>query len=281
MPDMQETIGTIEAALGNADLSAGRIVSALVILLVGVGIHRLLLSLVSRAMKRSHLEDKVKKVIQGALSFVMWFVLTLVVLGCLNVEVSSLVALLSVAALAVSLAVQNLLSNIAGGLLLLSTKPYTIGDYIEIGSVAGTVLETGVFYTRLRTFDNKLIQVPNSQVTEEKIINYSAEKTRRVDIKVRVSYGAPAEKVKASILGMLKAHPMILADPEPAVRISGFYESSVEYFIRVWCGNADYWDVYFDVLEGVQAALDRDGIEMAYNRLNVHMLSEGKERSGS
>lgn len=281
MPDIQETVGSLEQALSKADLNMEKILSALVILGVGVAVIRILMAGADRVLRRSHLDAGIKKVLRNGIKFVLWFVLALTVLGYLEVEVTSLVALLSVAALAVSLAMQNLLSNVAGGLLLLSTKPYAIGDYIEVGSVAGTVLETGVFYTRLRTFDNKLIQVPNSQVTEEKIINYSAEKTRRVDVKVRVSYSEPVEKVKGSILGVLKAHSMILADPEPTVRINGFAESSIEYFIRVWCANADYWDVYFDVLEGIQAALERDGIEMAYNRLNVHMLSGGKERSGS
>lgn len=274
MPDMQETIGTVEAALSNADLSVERLASAAAFLVVGIGVHRLLLSLIGRGLKRSHLEDRVKEVLRGTLSFVMWFVLALVVLGCLNVEVTSLVALLSVAALAVSLALQNLLSNVAGGLLLLSTKPYTIGDYIEVGGVAGTVVEPGIFYTKLRTYDGKAVQVPNSQVSSEKIINYTAEATRRVDVKVNISCGEPVEKVKAALFSVLKTHARILADPEPEVRINGFGEQSIEYFIRVWCANADYWDVYFEVMEGVKAALDRAGVEMAYNHLNIHMVRE-------
>lgn len=274
MPDVQETIGTVGEVLNNADLSPSKAFYALLIIVVGAVIIRVVLMLIDRILRRSHFDESIKKVFRNVNKYLMWIVLAIIVLGYLNVEVTSLVALLSVAALAVSLALQNLLSNVAGGLQLLYTKPYAIGDYIEVSSVAGTVMETGLFYTRIRTFDYKLIQVPNSQITEEKIINYSAEATRRVDVKINAPYYVPVEQVKRSIMGMLTGHPKILADPEPSVRINSFGDSAIEYFIRAWCANADYWDVYFDVLEGIKAAFDRDGIEMTYNHLNVHMVED-------
>lgn len=278
MPDFQETIDTMGEAIQKADLSIQKILYTALIAAVGVIVIRLLMMGIDRMLRRTRLDANVKGILRGSVKFVLGFVLSLIVLGYLNVEVTSLVALLSVAALAVSLALQSLLSNVAGGLLLLSTKPYTIGDYIEVGEVAGTVLETGMFYTKLRTYDGKAVHVPNSQVSSEKIINYTAEATRRVDVKISISCGEPVEKVKAAMFSVLRTHPKILADPEPEVRLNGFGERSIEYFIRVWCANADYWDVYFDVMEGVKAALDRAGIEMAYHHVNVHMIEGGKEK---
>lgn len=272
MPDFQETIDTMGEALQTADLSIQKILYTALIAAVGIIVIRILMVGIDRVLKRSRFDANVKSILRSSIKFVLGFVLSLVLLDYLNVEVTSLVALLSVAALAVSLALQSLLSNVAGGLLLLSTKPYVIGDYVEVGEVAGTVLETGMFYTKLRTYDGKAVHVPNSQVSSEKIINYTAEATRRVDVKVRISYGEPVEKVKDVIFGMLRSHTKILADPEPEVRISGFGENAIEYFIRVWCANADYWNVYFDIMEGIKAALDREGIEMSYNRVNVRMV---------
>lgn len=274
MPDVQETIDTVGEVLDNADLSLSKAFHVLVMIGVGVVIIRVILMLTDRILRGSHFDESIKRVFRNVNKYLMWFILTIIVLGYLNIEVSSLVALLTVGIFAVSLALQNLLSNVAGGLQILSTKPYAIGDYIEVGSVAGTVVETGLFYTRLRTFDNKRVQVPNSQITEEKIINYSAEATRRVDLKINAPYYEPVEKVKKSIMSVLTDHPLILDDPEPSVRINKFGDRAIEYFIRAWCANADYWNVYFDVLEGIKAAFDRDGLEMSYNHLNVHMISD-------
>lgn len=274
MPDVQETIDTVGEVVEKVDLSLGKAFYVMVIIGIGVVIIRIMLMITDRILRRSHFDESIKKVFRNVNKYLMWFILVIIVLGYLNIEVSSLVALLSVAVFAVSLALQNLLSNVAGGLQILSTKPYAIGDYIEIGSVAGTVMETGLFYTRIRTFDYKLIQVPNSQITEEKIINYSAEPNRRVDVKLAAPYYEPVDKVKRSIMSVLTGHPLILQDPEPTVRISKYGDSAIEYFIRAWCVNADYWDVYYDVLEGIKSAFDRDGIEMTYNHLNVHMISD-------
>lgn len=276
MPDVQETIGTMGEMLSKANLSWERMLYAAVILVAGIVIIRVLLMLADRMLKRSRLDASIKRVLRGVIKFVLGFVLCITVLAYLKVEVTSLVALLSVAALAASLALQNLLSNVAGGLMLLSTKPYAIGDYIEAGGVAGTVMETGMFYTRLCTYDNKTVQIPNSQISAEKIINYSSEENRRVDIKFRIPYHEPVEKVKGAVMQVLEALPAILSDPAPEVRVNGFEQSAIEYFIRVWCRNADYWDVYFDVLEGVKAQFDREGISMAYNQLTVQIPGKDK-----
>ena len=272
MPDVQETLGSVGEALDKADLSLEKIAYAAAILIAGIVIIRVLLMLTDQMLKHSKLDSRIKHVLRGTVKFVLGVVLSIAVLGYLNVEITSLVALLSVAALAVSLALQNLLSNVAGGMLLLSTKPFAIGDFIEAAGVMGTVAETGVFYTKLKTIDNKVIQVPNNELSQGKVTNYSTEENRRIDLKITASYDAPFEKVKACLLQVVCEHPKTFATPEPVVRVNSFGESSIEYIIRVWCANADYWDIYYDLLEGIKTAFDRDGIEMTYNHLNVHMM---------
>lgn len=276
MPDVQETVGSVGEALSKADLTLEKILYAVLITAVGIVAIRVLMAVTDRMLKRARFDANIKSILRSGMKFVLGFVLVIIVLGYLNVEVTSLVALLSVAALAVSLALQNLLSNVAGGLLLLSTKPFTVGDFVEAGGVMGTVSETGVFYTKLNSPDNKVIQIPNSELSQGKIINYSAQETRRLDLKISASYDAPVERVKSCILRLLGEHPQTLTAPEPMVRVNNFGDSAIEYAVRVWCANADYWDVYFDVLEGIKAAFDREGIEMTYNHLNVHMVGSGK-----
>lgn len=246
-----------------------------VLVAVGLLIVKLLLKLTDRALTRLSIDAGIKKFLRSSVRVLLVFILILIVLAYLDIPVTSLVAMLSVAGLALSLAIQNLLSNVAGSLQLLSTKPFTAGDFIEAGGVSGTVQETGIFYTKLNTIDNKVIQIPNSEIAGEKIINFSAEKERRIDLKITASYDAPIKAVKSAILGVLEDHPRTLDQPAPPlVRVNNFGESSIEYIVRVWCANSDYWDVYFDILEGIKAAFDRNGIEMTYNHLNVHMMED-------
>ena len=281
---VQEVISGAEDALteytGSQDLSGAleKLIWAAVLVVVGLVVIKLLLRLLDRAMGRFDLDAGIRRLLRSGLRIVMLFVLILIVLSYLDISITSLVAVLSVVGLALSLAVQNLLSNVAGGIQLLSTKPFAPGDFIEAGGVSGTVAEAGTFYTKLRTIDNKLIQVPNSQIAGEKIINYSAEPLRRVDLKVSASYDAPIELVKTAILRVLGEHPKTLATPAPLVRVLNYGESAIEYTVRVWCANADYWDVYFDVLEGIKDSFDANGIEMTYNHLMVHMVGRPGEQ---
>ena len=178
--------------------------------------------------------------------------------------------------LAITLAVQGSLSNLAGGIQVLVSKPFKADDYIEVGSVGGTVAEVGLVYTKLRTIDNKIISIPNGQISGEKIVNYSTEEKRRVDLTFNTSYDDAPERVTACIRDVIGAHPKAFFTPEPFVRVSAYQASSVEYTVRVWCATEDYWALYFDLLEQVKAAFDRAGIEMTYNHLNVHMVDHRK-----
>lgn len=226
----------------------------------------------NRMLEKSHLERTLSNFIHSILKIIIYFVAILIVLSTLGVDVTSLVALLSVAGLAVSLALQNTLANLAGGIQLLLTKPFVAGNYVEAGANSGTVQEIGLAYTVLVTADNKVVHVPNSDIAAARIVNYSGKETRRVEMKVTVSYDSPIQTVKDTINGLIAADGRILANPAPFVRVSNYGSSSIEYTVRVWCASGDYWGIYFDLMDKMKPAFDAAGVEMTYDHLNVHIV---------
>lgn len=251
--------------------SAARIITTI---LVGVIVIRVLTTLLDRLLKRSRLAAPIRGYLHSILRTGLWFVLILMVAESLGIHTTSLIALFSVAGLAVSLALQNTLSNLAGGLMILVSKPFTVGDFVEIEGVSGTVAESGLSYSKLITIDNKTVFLPNSQLAASKIINYTAQGRRRVDLNFTASYDAPTQLVKDAIFEAIAAVPHIHSDPAPMVRLSEYQASSIQYVVRVWTDAADYWDVYYDLLEGVRESFDRHGVEMTYDHLNVHLIDK-------
>ncbi len=251
--------------------NVGDLFKAVIVLLVGLIVIKVLLHLSERALKKANLDRSLTSFARTAIKVLLMFILLLIIMGSLDIEVTSLVAVLSVAGLAVSLSIQNTLSNVASGLQLMSIKPFNTGDYVETAGVSGTIIEIGVFYTKMTTVDNKLVQIPNSEIASSKIINYSAEPNRRVDLLISASYEAPIQKVRAAVMSVIENHEKTLSDPAPQVRVNRYGDSAIEYVVRVWCENADYLAVYFDLLEEIKDAFDREGIEMTYNHLNVHI----------
>lgn len=235
---------------------------------------KIVMSVLERTISRVGVERSLHTFIKSAVRILLWLVAAVIILDYVGIPATSLIAVLSVVGLALSLAIQGTLSNLAGGIMILVSKPFKVGDYIEAGGMGGTVADIGLVYTRMRTFDNKLTFVPNGEIAKEKITNYTSQETRRVDLKFNTSYDAPLELVKTSIQRVIGAHPKALFTPEPFVRVSGYMDSSIEYTVRVWCATEDYWDLYSDLLEQVKAAFDENGIEMTYNHLNVHMMEK-------
>ncbi len=258
--------------VGIAGFTVEKLLTAVVAAAVCLIVIKLLLGLLDRTAARTHMEPQIRRTVRGLVKAMLIFVTVIVVMGCLNIPVTSLVALLSVAGLAFSLALQGFLANMAGGLQIVASKPFRLGDYIEAGGCAGTVAEIGLFYTKLNTVDNKLIQLPNSTIISGNIINYSAEDKRRVELKVTASYDAPPEQVEAALKRLVGEHPLTLATPEPMIRVSAYQDSAIEYIVRVWCANGDYWTVYYDLMDGLKPAFDRAGIEMTYPHQNVHIM---------
>ena len=246
--------------------------TALILLLLGLLVIRTLLRMCDRLFDRSERIAPFRTYLRSILRVVLYILLALTVLHSLGVEVTSFVALLSVAGLAVSLSLQNTLSNVAGGVMLLLSKPFTVGDYVSCEGIEGTVRAIDLAYTTFTTPDNKEIFVPNSQIVAAKLINYTALGRRRIDFDFCASYDAPTEAVRAALLDAAAAFPQILPDPAPLAVLSEYGKSSVVYKLRIWVGADDYWDVYYGVQAKVRETFSAHGVKMTYDHLNVHMV---------
>ena len=203
----------------------------------------------------------------------------LIVLSALNnlgISTTGLIAAFSAAAVAISLALKDSLGNIASGIIILISRPFSTGDLIDAGGSFGTVARIDMIHTTLRTPDNRLIVIPNGQLMNMTITDYSKEPTRRLDLTFGISYDNDPEKAKAIIMDTVKAHPMSLNEPEPFVRVSEHADSAVIITLRVWCKTENYWTLHFDLLEQVRTAFDKNGISIPYNQLDVHVVNNEK-----
>lgn len=254
------------------NITASSIFNAVLVAAACLVAMKLLLKVLDRALGRSKLDAPLKTLLRTLAKAGLWFVTVIIVMECLNIEATSLVAVLSVVGLAFSLALQNFLSNVAGGMQLLASHPFAVGDFVDAGGCSGTVAEIGMFYTKLTTPDNKLVQLPNSTIVSANITNFSAQPTRRVELTVSASYDAPTEQVLALLSRMAADHPLVLDDPAPVVHVDSYGDSAVGYVLRAWCANTDYWTVYYDLMDGFKPAFDNAGIEMTYPHVNVHMV---------
>lgn len=274
METIQSLIKTAGSALGAENLTLWSLLRVAVMILAGWLVIRLLMRLADRLLDQSKSVAAIKSYIHTALNIFLWFLLALMLAETLGIKATSIIAMLSVAGLAVSLALQNTLSNLAGGLVLLVTKPFSPGDYVEADGVSGTIAGITLSYTTFITPDNKEIFVPNSQLSAAKIINYNVLGKRRMDLNFTASYDAPAAQVRAAIEEVLAAIPGILDDPAPVVYVSEYQSSSIQYLVRLWTAAGDYWNVYYALIEGVRESFDRHGVEMTYDHLNVHIVEK-------
>lgn len=250
------------------------IVSAVLLAVVGIVIVKLIMMIVKRALAKSTLDDSLQGLIRIIARVVLWVILLLVVADFIGIPVTSLVAVLSVAGLAVSLAIQDTLANVFGGLLLLASKTFTSGEYVQIGTLEGSVTKVDLMSTHLLTADNKHVRIPNKDVQAAAITNFTREPVRRVDVTVSVSYDAPTEAVKAALLRAAAAVETTLDDPAPFAGLMAYESSSIRYVVRAWAHTDAYWDTYFAMIEGVREAFAADGIEITYDHLNVHLLEK-------
>lgn len=201
-------------------------------------------------------------------------VVVICIVGYLGIDTSGLAALVTSLGVGIGLAVNGALSNLAGGALLLLTRPFKIDDYIEAQGHSGTVEDIHITQTRLRTPDNKVIYIPNGALSSDTIINYSEKNTRRVELKFSVDYSTDTEAAKALMLEIIDAHPLTLSEPVPFVRISEHGASGITIMARIWTKNEDFWTVHFDLMEEIKAALDKNGIKIPYNQLDVHLKQD-------
>lgn len=272
MPDV-EALSTAFEGLPDK-LNIWNLAYVLLIILAAVVVSRVVLALVGRALSRSKLDPALARVVRTAVKFIVGVVCILLICETLGIEITSLIALFSVVGLALSLAVQGVLANLAGGITILGARPFRVGDFVEMDGVTGTVKEVALMYTKLDTTDNKLVYIPNKIVSEAKVVNFSQEGTRRLELTFSASYDSPIDQVKETVLAMLAAQPLVRSDPAPVVGVAKYGASAIEYNLWAWCAGADYWSAFYAVNEGLKKALDAAGLEMTYDHLNVHMVEK-------
>ena len=258
-----------------ASFAFGNILSAVVLAILCLIAIKLILKVYDKIVAKSKIDPIIHNILRIAVKAVLLFVAVIIVLKSLGVDTTSLVATLSVVGVAFSLAIQGFLSNVFGGIQIISNKPFSVGDFVDAGGESGVVQEVGLFYTKLHTGDKKLVQIPNSTIANSNIVNYSSEPNRRVDITVTASYDDDTEKVKAVLLQLVCEHPKTLdGDLAPFVRVSGYNANDISYVVRAWCAGSDYWDVYFDLMDAIKPTFDQNVISMSYPHINVHMMNK-------
>ena len=244
------------SALHLGSISLGTLLGALLTLVICLVAVWLLTAMLRRVLAQTHMDARVQKYLVRTVQLVLWVVTVLITADQLGIPVTSLVALLSVLSLAVSLAVQNVLANVAGGLVLLVTKPFAVGDYVDTPCGAGTVKELTLTYTYLDTPDGLRIAAPNSSLSAGKITNYTTLGTRRIQHSVSASYDAPVQTARQALLDAVARTPGLLESPGPEVYVNAYGESGIEYIVRSWARTADYWTAYYALLENIKAAFD-------------------------
>lgn len=255
-----------------------KIISAGLILIIGYAFIRLLLFLLDKTLNRSKLDTTAHKFIVSFTKTLLYIILVMVFLSQLEFDMNSLVALMGAVGIAIGLAIQGTVANITGGITILMSKPFISGDLIEINSVLGIVSSINIVQTKIHTIDNKVIFIPNSEISSNKIINYSSEKTRRLDLVFSIGYKCDFSLAKKLINNIIDLHEDILSDPLPIVRVTELSSHSVDIAVKVWTPTDKYWDVRFDLLEQVKLTFDDNGINIPFNQLDVHVKNSNNDK---
>lgn len=251
-----------------------KLLAALVLLVIGLRLIKSLNKFIKNSKKLDKLDKGLRSFLASFANILLYIILIITIASVLGIPATSFITLLASCGVAIGLALQGSLSNFAGGLMLLLFKPFKVGDYVQVATEEGKVLEISVVYTVILTVDNKRITIPNGTLTNSVIINYSAEKLRRVDMLFTTAYDCDIEKTKSIINSIIEAHPLTLKDPAPLVRLKEHGDNALIYTARVWCKNEDYWDVKFDITEKVKKNFDTEGIEIPYPQMDVHVKND-------
>ena len=261
----------ISGLLSKATDLAVKLIAAILVLIVGRILVRWLVKIFKKSKFAQRTDETVIHVLSNFICAGLYVVLIVSVIGILGVPMASVIAIIASAGVAIGLALQGALSNLAGGIMIMILRPFRIGDFVEIAGNSGTVKDVGIFYTTLNTGDNKIITIPNGTVMGEEIINYSTNDIRRVDLVFGVAYGTDVERVKAILLEEADRHELALKDPAPFARLTNQGDSALEFTLRVWAKGGDFWTVKFDLLEAINNRFEKEQIEIPFNQLDVHI----------
>ena len=227
-------------------------------------------------MVKGKVEISLQRFLISLIAVGLKVLLLISVASMVGIATTSFIAMLGAATFAVGMALQGSLSNFAGGVLILLLKPFKVGDAIEAQGFVGKVHEIQIFNTLVKTFDNKMIYIPNGSLSNGNITNYSQEPIRRVDMTFGISYGDDIKKAKDILTKLVNADTRILKDPAPLIAVSNLGDSSVDFAVKVWCDTAEYWNIYFDMLENVKLTFDQENISIPFPQTDVHLFKEEK-----
>ena len=248
---------------------------AVIILIVGIIISKFIVHIFKKCLDRANVDNVAEGFLASILKILLYIITFIITLSILHIPMTSLIAVLSAAGLAIGLALQGSLSNLAGGFIILFSKPFKSGDYVDIGSASGRVESIGILYTKILTNDNKTIYIPNGTTTSSEITNYSEQDLRRVDFEFGISYSDDLEKAKSIITDIADSHELVIDDTEPPfVRLGIQAEDSLQITVRLWTKTENYWQVKFDITELVNDAFIKNNITIPFRQLDVHIQKD-------
>lgn len=251
-----------------------KIVLAIVTLIIGFWIIKAILGAIRRNMEKRNVDATLRQFLGSLLSMLLKIMLVISVISMVGVEMTSFVAILAAAGLAVGMALSGTLQNFAGGVMIVLFKPFKVGDFIDAQGHMGTVKDIQIFNTILKTPDNKTIIIPNGGLSTSSMTNFSTEPTRRVDFTFGIGYSDDIDKAKTVLMSVIKEDSRIHPEPAPFIAVSELADSSVNFAVRVWADAADYWGIFFDTTEKVKKAFDKEGISIPFPQTDVHLFNE-------
>ena len=266
--------GYIQHAIDLVIEYAPQLLLAIIVLIVGFWIIKLVTKATSKAMDRSEVDVSLKKFLNSLLGILLKTLLLISVASMVGIATASFVAIIAGAGLAVGLALQGSLANFAGGVLILLFKPFKVGDFIDAQGYTGTVNEITIFTTILKTPDNKTVIIPNGALSNGSMVNFSTESMRRVDMAFGIGYGDSVEKAKQVLTRLVESDVRIHKEPASQIIVDELGESSVNFKVRVWCNSTDYWGIYFDMQEKVKQTFDKEGISIPFPQRDVHVFNK-------
>ena len=248
-----------------------KLVGAVLALIIGLYVAKMITGSVDRVMEKNELDPSLRPFLKSLLGTLLKILVVVSVLGMVGIQMTSFIAILGAAGLAVGLALSGTLQNFAGGVMILIFKPFKVGDVIEAQGFTGTVNAIQIFNTILKTPDNKTVIIPNGGLSTSSMVNYSTEPTRRVDWTFGIAYGDDIDKAKEVLSGLLSANEKVLKDPEPFIEIGELADSSVNFTVRAWVNAADYWAVHFYMLENVYRKFGEAGLNIPFPQMDIHL----------
>lgn len=272
---MEETLQSLwDNLVALATNVGGKLIGAILTLVIGHFLIKFIMKAVRKSKAMQKTEVTVAHFLMNFLNIALNIVMIVTVIAILGVPMASVVAVIASAGVAVGLALQGSLSNLAGGIMILIFKPFKIGNLVETAGHSGIIEDIGIFYTVMRTLDNRQVTIPNGTVMASSVINVSAYDTRRVDFTFSVAYGTDVSRVNTILLEEAAKHELVLKDPEPFSRLAKQNESSLDFTLRVWAKSEDYWTVNFDLLKSINDRFVAENIEVPFNQLDVHVTTQ-------